>query len=196
MGKCARCGKDAFLFKNFKLKDGEICKKCFRALGFDKSYDLITESYSYDEIKDGLDEMYRKKNEEKKARKIALSNLTEEESKILMKALGIRAGMNDGQKELNANQEECSIFSKLSAMFKECGGNQEDLKFVRYSDNYLSARIKDIDLARFRFGERTQWIFFPSVESRKERHKIKAPEDVLQFEELVRKSFEEIKRYL
>ena len=27
MGKCMKCGKDSFLFKNFKLKDGEICKK-------------------------------------------------------------------------------------------------------------------------------------------------------------------------
>lgn len=197
MGKCIRCGKESFLFKHFKLQDGEICKNCFRELGFGKNYDYSTEVYSYDEIKVGKDEMFRiQREKDRKFRENPLSVLLNDEQKdALVKEITKGTGMNDGQKELNANKEESEIFDILGAMYQVYGGKRDDLKFVRYSDNYLSARVGNIDLARFRFGERTQWIFFPNVESKKERHKISTPEDVLQFEKLAKESIEFIKRY-
>lgn len=197
MGKCIRCGKESFLFKHFKLQDGEICKNCFRELGFGKNYDYSTEVYSYDEIKVGKDEMFRiQREKDRKFRENPLSVLLNDEQKdALVKEITKGTGMNDGQKELNANKEESEIFDILGAMYQVYGGKRDDLKFVRYSDNYLSARVGNIDLARFRFGERTQWIFFPNVESKKERHKISTPEDVLQFEKLAQDSIEFIKRY-
>lgn len=181
MGKCLRCGKESFLFKNFELKDGEICKKCFRALGFDKSYDLITGAYTYDEIKDGADEMF-KKWQEKKKKEIAESIIP-------------RVVMNTGERELNASEDELQIFDIISAMSKVFGRKPEDLRLVRPSDNYVSIKVDEYDLARFHLGERSSWIFFPSVEPYKERHKINSPEDVLQFENLVKESINTINSY-
>ena len=195
MGKCARCGKESFLFKNFELKDGEICKKCFRALGFDKSYDLITSVYSYEEIKDGIDEMYRKKNE---AKKPSLSDLSEDQKEALIheivkNSFGVQYGGKE--KALECEPEEEEIFNILCAMFGEIGKNPEQLDFVRLSDNYVTAKLGEWDLARFHWGIHAKWVLFPTVENSKTKHRIHAPEEIKQFSELLQKSAEHIEKY-
>lgn len=55
MKNCIRCGKSFFGRRRIRLKDSEICGKCFRELGFDKSYDRLSDIYAYDDIKDGID---------------------------------------------------------------------------------------------------------------------------------------------
>lgn len=178
MGKCIRCGKESFLFKNFELKDGEICKKCFRALGFDKSYDLITEVYSYEEIKDGVDEMYRKKNEEKK----------KEPSGLIFANYG-------QERELDSEPEEREIFNILCSLFADLGRDSKEVKLVRVSDDYVTAKLGEWDLARFHWGPRSKWILFPTLERLDMKHKIKTPEEVEQFSELLQKSVEHIAKY-
>ena len=189
MGKCIRCGKEAFLFKNFELQDGEICKKCFRALGFDKSYDMITSVYSYEEIKDGLDEYYRKKNEKAKQKKSpSRPKLTPEQVDFIMDHIDLSVKMTGGEKPLDANEEEQQIFEVLCSMYKIYGKDPEELNLVRFSDNYLSVKLNESDLARFRYGKRTKWIMFPCIEKVDERHAIETPEDVLQYDKQFEKS--------
>ena len=197
MGKCLRCGKESFLFKNFELKDGEICKKCFRELGFGPNYDYSTEVYSYDEIKVGKDEMFRiQREKDRKFRENPLSVLLSDEQKeALVKEITKGTGMKTGERELNASEDELQIFDIISAMSKVFGRKPEDLRLVRPSDNYVSIKVDEYDLARFHLGERSSWIFFPSVESYKGRHKINSPEDVLQFENLVKESINTINSY-
>lgn len=197
MGKCIRCGKASFLIKNFKLEDGEICKKCFRELGFGPNYDYSTEVYSYDEIKVGKDEMFRiQREKDRKFRENPLSVLLNDEQKeALVKEITKGTGMKTGERELNASEDELQIFDIISAMSKVFGRKPEDLRLVRPSDNYVSIKVDEYDLARFHLGERSCWIFFPSVESYKERHKINSPEDVLQFENLVKESINTINSY-
>ena len=177
MGKCLRCGKESFLFKNFELKDGEICKKCFRSLGFDKSYDLITNAYSFDEIKDGMEEMYRKKNEKKKV------------------DVGFSFANYGQERELDSEPEEREIFNIIYSLFADLGRDPKEVKLVRVSDDYVTAKLGEWDLARFHWGPRSKWIQFPTVEVSKVKHKIKTPEEVEQFSELLQKSVEHIAKY-
>lgn len=179
MGKCIRCGKESFLFKNFELKDGEICKKCFRALGFDKSYDLITEVYSYEEIKDGVDEMYRKKNEEKK----------KEPSGLIFANYG-------QERELGSEPEEREIFNILCSLFADLGRDPKEVKLVRVSDDYVTAKLGESDIARFHWGPRSKWIKFPIYDRPKDRRKITSPEDVRQYSDVFKDAVESIEKYM
>lgn len=187
MGKCARCGKESFLFKHFKLKDAEICKKCFRALGFDKSYDMITSVYSYEEIKDGLNEYYRKKNELK--RPPSLADLSKEDREQIINAtlegLSVRMVGGGCGKDQEWEPEEQEMFDILSAMFVDLGRKPEEIEIVRRSDNYITAKFEEYDLARFHWGPRSKWIQFPMVESSKSKHQIKSPEEIVKFKDLI-----------
>ena len=185
MGKCMKCGKDSFLFKNFKLKDGEICKKCFRSLGFDKSYDLITNAYSFDEIKDGIDEMQRRWEEERKKK---IQEAVRSSIKVTTRGLH--------PEKLNCEPEEWQIYDEVYIIFKEHGGNIEDLKFERWSDNYMTAKHKgEVDLARFHWGPRSKWIVFPCLEKMEERHEIESVKDVRKYEDLIVNSMESLKEW-
>ena len=177
MGKCMKCGKDSFLFKNFKLKDGEICKKCFRSLGFDKSYDLITNAYSFDEIKDGMEEMYRKKNEKKKV------------------DVGFSFANYGQERELDSEPEEREIFNIICSLCADLGRNPEEIKLVRVSDDYVTAKLGEWDLARFHWGPRSKWIKFPLYDRPKDRRKITSPEDVRQYADTLKDTVAHIEKY-
>lgn len=196
MGKCIRCGKDSFLFKHIELKDAKICKKCFRALGFDKSYDLISRVYSWNEIEDGLEEYYRKKNEVK--RPPSLADLSDEEKELLIQGLmqyAPRVEHGGKEKGLDCEPEESEMFAILCSMYEDLGKNPEDIKLVRYSDNYVTAKLGESDLARIHWGPRAKWIVFPSTERHTNRHNIKAPEDVRAFGDLLKDSVENIEQW-
>ena len=177
MGKCMKCGKESFLFKNFKLKDGEICKKCFRSLGFDKSYDLITNAYSFDEIKDGMEEMYRKKNEKKKV------------------DVGFSIANHGQERELDSEPEEREIFNIICSLFADLGRNPEEIKLVRVSDDYVTAKLGEWDLARFHWGPRSKWIKFPLYDRPKDRRKITSPEDVRQYAGTLKDTVAHVEKY-
>ena len=179
MKKCPRC-LNLFTFrKKIQLSDAIICRQCFRELGFDKGYDIISHLYSYDDIKDGVDEMYRRKHEEaKKKKQSSLSGSNE--------FFGVRIAGAGHKQKLNAVPEEWQIYDEVYKIFKRLGGNVEDLKFNRYTKNYVTAKYHDeSDLARFHWGPRSKWILFPCAEVSTEKHYIESVEDVRQFEDLI-----------
>lgn len=91
-------------------------------------------------------------------------------------------------RDVNANNEEVQIFNILLDM-------SEHLEIVRVSDNYLTARLGEWDVARFKFTQRAKWIYFPIFEKQSERHKIETPEDVRNYAELVENSAAHINKY-
>lgn len=97
---------------------------------------------------------------------------------------------NYGQeRERIATESEVEIFELLQQMAGV------ELRLVRVSDNYVTAKYGEWDLARIKYTNKAKWVFFPIFETQKERHVIKAPEDVAEFAELVAKSIEHIKKY-
>ena len=80
-------------------------------------------------------------------------------------------------------------------MFELLGKNPNELDLERYSTNYLTIKLGEWDLARYLWGPRSKWIQFPTVEVSKVKHKIKTPEEVEQFSELLQKSVEQIEKY-
>lgn len=62
MSKCIRCGNSFLMHRKVKLKDAFLCGKCYKELGFDNY--LISESYKWDEIKDGYEAYQERKNRE------------------------------------------------------------------------------------------------------------------------------------
>ena len=60
MAKCERCGASFFGRRKVKLKDAYICGKCYNELGFDNY--LVSDIYTYNEIKDGYEAYWERKN--------------------------------------------------------------------------------------------------------------------------------------
>jgi len=113
MAKCIRCGGSFLTRSKHQLKDGLICGKCLKELGFDK--------------------------------------------------------------DINADVSP--------------------LQLVRVSDDYVTAKYGEWDLARIKYTNRAKWVKFPTVEAAKEKHGIEKPDDVLRFHQLIIESINHIEKY-
>ena len=72
MAKCVRCGKSFLGRLKIKLKDAEICGKCYDELGFDPKTGInIGSLYKWDDIKDGYDAMRDRENAKKQVQEAA-----------------------------------------------------------------------------------------------------------------------------
>lgn len=97
---------------------------------------------------------------------------------------------NYGQdRERIATESELEIFDRIKSLVT-C----PDLELVRRSDNYVTAVLGDWDVARFKYSPRAKWLMLPIVE-RNIKHKIGAPEDVDEYQELLLQTLEHIKKY-
>lgn len=173
--KCTHCGK--FLFKKnaIQIADGDLCPNCFKSFGYDQSEAYYVTYIKYDDIKRGKEAL---RAESKQA-------MAAEYAKTL-----IKFPKYGQERDIEATPEESQIFEILQEMTAP-----KEIRLVRVSDNYVSAKLGDWDLARFKYTDRTAWIFFPTLEKQKEKHQISDPEDVRSFSEIVRKSLEHIEKY-
>lgn len=195
MSKCVRCGSPFVFRKKIQLQDGIICKQCFRELDFDDSYDHFSDAYTYEEIKDGREEMI---NRRQPKRPPSLADLSEEEKEVLVQELIKRQPLIEyggKEKDLDCEPEELEMFTILCEMYEDLGKNPEDVQLTRYSDNYVTAKLGEYDLARIHWGPRAKWVVFPVVEKHKEKHKVKAPEDIRAFKDSVKYSIENIENW-
>lgn len=179
MAKCIRCGSSFLTRRRIKLKDAEICGNCFKELGFDKS-DLLTAAvYPYDSIKDGKQAYYL--NKRKKASKDEITG-----------SVSVSMAHNGEQRDLVCTEEERMVFDELVQI---CSGQDlpEQLRLVRVSDNYVTARIGDYDLARFKYTNRAKWISFPLVPPGSEKHRFEDVQDIQDMTALVLKSLEAVR---
>jgi len=181
MSKCIRCGSSFLTRRKVKLKDAEICGKCFKELGFGKSDLLIAAIYPYVAIKDGKTAYYANK------RKKALRDEAVASATITITGAG-------RERDLVCTEEERMIFEELELI---CADLElpDPLRLVRVSDNYVSAKIGDWDLARFKYTNRAKWIVLPIVESGAQKHPIESPGDVASFADQLKASVEHIKKY-
>lgn len=150
MAKCIRCGGSFLVHRKIKLKDAEICGKCFKELGFDKSYYLISSIYKYNDIKDGLDTYYKNKRKE---------DLKES----ILSDISIKVTGNGEERDLICTEEEREVFDIIRSLIDDNGFDSNRLKLVRKSDNYISAVMPSdgyglMDVARIKYTNRAKWI--------------------------------------
>lgn len=176
MSKCIRCGGSFLTRRKVKLKDADICGKCYKELGFDNF--LTSDLYSYDDIKDGRD-AYRIKKAKEEIKQAAISSIS--------------VIMNDGRKDLVCTEEERQIFNIIRSIFEANGLDPDQLELIRMSDNYVSVKLDPWDVARIKYTNRAKWILFPSAET--EKHQIESPEDVKNFTEAITKTINLIDKY-
>lgn len=175
--KCLKCG--AFMLsarRGVPLRDGAICNKCCEALGFDIEADKEHLSWChYDEIKNGRDAYIEKRKAE--IREAAIQSVS------------VQFAHYGERRDLNATDEEKTIFEILQEM------SPKELEFCRVSENYVTAKLGEWDVARFKYTDRARWIKFPTVESSKEKHLLESPDDVRDFDELVKTTLAHIEKY-
>ena len=161
MLNCKRCGASFFFHRKVKLKDAEICGKCFKDLGFGKDYYLISHLYPYDDIKDGYKE-YLKRKQIRELREALAADPP-------VRVVGL-------DKDLICTEEERSIFECVRDYLLEHDIDDSSLELVRRADAYLTIRFRDWDLARYKYTVRAKWMTFPAIESRNDHHAINDPE--------------------
>ena len=98
-------------------------------------------------------------------------------------------------KDLDCKPEEQEMFGILCSLFADIGRDPEELVFQRYSNDYVTAKLGEWDLARLHWGKRAKWILFPTIEISSTKHRIQAPEEIREFSDLIRKSVEHIEKY-
>ena len=174
MRKCVRCGKSFLTCRRVDLKDSHICSRCFADLGFGKDFYLISRMYSYDEIKDGYVEYYKRKTK----RELVEATISSASIK-----------MTGGPRDLVCTEEERQIFEVIKSIFLDYDPDENALELMRLSDNYLTAKYGEWDLARFKYTIRSKWILFPAIESSSERHLISSADDVKKYADLLAESF-------
>lgn len=93
---------------------------------------------------------------------------------------------NYGQlRDVDATPEELEIYELL----KEITG-ADDLDLVRKSDSYVTAVVDEFDVARFKYTNRAKWINFPPLEIGSTKNRIKAVDDIRDFEEKAKQAVE------
>lgn len=179
MAKCIHCGSSFALHRKIKLKDADICLKCFRNLGFDKGYDLIADLYEYDQIKEGVDVYYAKERIKDEA--IASVSVT-------LQTYG-------HERDLICTEEERAVYNNIKRILTSVNVDVSPLQLVRVSDNYVTAKYGEWDLARIKYTNRAKWILFPVIEMQKDKHAIEDPDDVLRFQQIIIDSVSHIVKY-
>ena len=97
------------------------------------------------------------------------------------------------EREVDATDEEKQLFGIVCDMAKEHGCEQ--ITLVRKSDNYVTAAIGDYDIARMKYTDRAKWITFPYAEAKAVKHYIQDPNDIKEFDDLLIKAIEQIKKW-
>ena len=100
---------------------------------------------------------------------------------------------NYGQeRDLICTEEERAVFAEIERI---CSGMElpGPLRLVRVSDDYVTAKLGDWDLARIKYTTRARWIVFPMKSNDKNR--IGAPEDAALFADQIAVSVEHIRKY-
>ena len=94
------------------------------------------------------------------------------------------------ERDLDCSDGEIQIANLIVEAFPN-----ENLRLVRVSDEYVTIRREEWDIARFKYRPRAKWIFFPIREMKKDRHVINTPEDVTEFVDLIAESIGHAERY-
>ena len=173
MAKCFRCGKKIAL-RPVQLKDEMICMKCAKNLGMDKTEILVASQYTYDDIKDGMAGYY--------AKQILKRSILQD---IENRKIGLNVANYGQERELICTEEERQIFDLISDHFPA-----DDLRLVRVSDDYVTIKRNEWDIARIKYTNRAKWIILPCIEVGSVKHKIQSVDDCAAYFDQIRESIE------
>ena len=133
--KCERCGKGIGVVRRGQaLSDGYICYKCLDEIGFDKKRSVTPWPLTYREV-------------------IGESTVP-----------AVKFSHYGETRDVDCTDEEAEIFHIIRSRLDDMNYNIDCLKLVRKSDSYVSAVMESsgdygqMDLARFKFTDRTKWI--------------------------------------
>ena len=162
--KCSRCNSTIWLGP-IKLKDGALCPKCAKELGFDRDFatSLLLKDVPYSMVKDGRQAYWKAQD---KARE-------ENENKAKTIILGLERTDYSEVRKFKATDEEIQIFDNIRIVLDD-----DNIQLERKANNSLAAVCYGHELAVFRFSGKTTWIYFPEIEKFKDRHYLYGPEDV------------------
>ena len=189
MAKCEKCGRGGMgvLHQAIKLKDKKmICFKCAKLLGMSTKLSDLTLyplMYTWDEVKDGMDAYYERRRKQKVKDEV-------------LSSISVTMGNYGQERELNATEEENEIFFIIRSLCDDYGFDSEQLRLVRVSDSYVTAKAGEWDLARFKYTPRAKWIMFPSYEAKQVKHYIQDYEEVADMVEYIHASIDVIRKFL
>lgn len=98
------------------------------------------------------------------------------------------------ERDLICTEEERQIYNNLYAFLKDNEIDVTPLRFVRVSQNYVTAKYGEWDLARIKFTQRAKWLNFPEADS--EKHKITSPDELTDYADMILHSIKQISKFL
>lgn len=185
MAKCVRCGRGGMglMHPALKLKDKSwICTKCYKDLGFDPKDDMTLSRllYTYDDIKDGRQAMYEKRNRERVKQAVLNS---------------VSVTMTYGERDRIATETELELNERILEIVEDHDLPATMLRCARFADDYLSivVDLDDVgshaDLVRYKFTTRTAWVrLYPEYE----KIPIKSVDDIDSYVPEIVESFERL----
>lgn len=161
MAKCIRCGRSTLLHGHVKLKDAALCTPCFKALGFSTKFnstDIIFSShYSWDDIKDGIEEYQRKK----------WAKQREEFNRDESERLGLRFSDYGLLDKLDCSDNEMKTIERVCLVLDDEGCDPRKLSYEREPGCPLSAFVGDELLYQLKYTKEIKWIkIAPDLENK------------------------------
>lgn len=86
------------------------------------------------------------------------------------------------EREINATEQEKAIADHIAAL---CPAS----RFVRVSDDYVSMKVVNTDICRFKYTERAKWIMFPYLKDKKKR-RFDSLLELVDFDDAIKESYE------
>jgi hypothetical protein len=154
-----KCGKSTLVKGHVKLADGAICTPCFLKLGFKLSDATTSSLYTFDEIKDGKDAMYRKK-----AAKAALEYDYNEANKVGLTLKHYRQLENAG-----ATDMEKKILAAICAVLYDEGRDFEIIDAALGDNGSLLLMLDGTVFIEYKADSGVKWIRFDNEGSDKVR---------------------------
>lgn len=91
------------------------------------------------------------------------------------------------ERELDCTDGEIAIFEHLCKLYPG-----KNIRLVRVSKDYVTAKYRAFDLARFKWTDRAKWIMFPTYEFKAKRNYITSVSDIDAYKNILDASIENV----
>lgn len=162
MAKCIRCGKSTLVRGHVKLADAAICTPCWKSLGFKLTETASSDSYRYDDIKDGRDAY----DQRRWAASQAKFNEAESER------LGLYYADYDTLDALDCSDNEMRTVERICALLEDEDCKTRRISYEREPGAPLSAYIGDKKLFELKYTKDVKWI---RIGDNEDKHRITGP---------------------
>ena len=162
MAKCIRCGKSTLVRGHVKLADAAICTPCWKSLGFKLTETASSDSYRYDDIKDGRDAYDQRRWAASQAR------FAEAEAE----RLGLYYADYDTLDALDCSDNEMRTVERICALLEDEDCKTRRISYEREPGAPLSAYIGDKKLFELKYTKDVKWI---RIGDNDDKHRITGP---------------------